>query len=777
MEYYYVIEIYVFLLNIFMQIINAINNSGFKIDFEISSLLVSFEVTLIAITFALLPFLVQGKNDNFLGYKKSDWILYKCKNDSWIKKMLNKIYLESTQFNDLMYSWLFNIFIIFFSVFLLIIEQYIMIVALFIVFIICFYNKIKEYLSFITTEKFKKEVGKDFLKELKKSKNNCIRKIEKLEYENLSEVRDTFKFILDNYENENMKVIFITFINEIIKKNKAEYVYVYFEEISKKFDKLDIEIDINCLIFFFENIVNDRNYDEIMILINNIFIYDRKKVLKCKKNNSVMREIYNSILLNNNIVITKRRILESIIKIVTTTDQIDSDNKENYFGYVYDLFRFIIDEKEEIGIEVILGILNDHSEKYIITMKNPNNEIYMYVNLCLVSYLYYLSKIEVEPYITKDDNEYYLNLANSIVDKYKKNAILYDDNLDIDILLNYLDNKSTNWEKHNANQFYVTGKTPKVSNMIKDIKRTLLIIFNKSRNININERTLNEFKFTTKENCIEHQVLDRILKIAEFLTFNLNEQDVDEYIKKIIKYANQIKMIEDDFEKQTNNENDISRLNTKLNNNISKLKIFNNTNDFEGENIKGSSFYPCDMNLTNIDMIEKIQYMKITCEIEKKIQEIIKNTNLKELRTTSDEFDTFAGYNNQTFLYLSPENDFWIEDDKHGIKYKETINKFRNKAFFDTRNERYILEKYQCKLNKITVSEYNMEGDCLDKQTAKHKNNDKYYVKDKYGFDIEFTKSEIETYCLKRYKCYKFEYEFKISISNEGNCMIVEEDK
>ena len=72
--------------------------------------LVGFEVSFSTVLFIFLPFIIQDKrNEYYLGYNISEWILYKRKTNIFLSKKKKKI-------SDIAFLFIFCIIIIFISI-------------------------------------------------------------------------------------------------------------------------------------------------------------------------------------------------------------------------------------------------------------------------------------------------------------------------------------------------------------------------------------------------------------------------------------------------------------------------------------------------------------------------------------------------------------------------------------------------------------------------------------------------------------------------------------
>ena len=95
-------------------------------------MLISGEISLIAIYLVFFPLIIENKNkEYYLGYRISDWILYKRK---------------TKKYNDISVIWMTSIFIIISSIIFVLQKNFIIVFAEFIIFMIILSTKTIKYI-------------------------------------------------------------------------------------------------------------------------------------------------------------------------------------------------------------------------------------------------------------------------------------------------------------------------------------------------------------------------------------------------------------------------------------------------------------------------------------------------------------------------------------------------------------------------------------------------------------------------------------------------------
>ena len=103
---------------------------------NIATTLIQVEAGLMIIYFTFLPMILSNKNkEYYLGYKVSDWIIYRKYNEKW---------------NNINVNWILNVVFIVLEIICMQYKIYSLVFIVFIAFLILISKKVLEYTKFVT---------------------------------------------------------------------------------------------------------------------------------------------------------------------------------------------------------------------------------------------------------------------------------------------------------------------------------------------------------------------------------------------------------------------------------------------------------------------------------------------------------------------------------------------------------------------------------------------------------------------------------------------------
>lgn len=379
-------------LIIFMNTNIFINN----MDNEFCYMLISGEISLIAIYLVFFPLIIENKNkEYYLGYRISDWILYKKK---------------TKKYNDISVIWITSTFIIISSIIFVLQGNFIVVFVEFIIFMIILSTKTIEYIRFISREElYKREIEEDFVEKCSAEKEEITQNMENNILKNNETYVSTINFLLDNIDNQNIKEVFTIIYSYIVNTGNQERTYTLYAFISKFIEKNNY--DLNFIIpawdwyNFLKVNIREANEQKIYQMFSNIFWNDIKQFSKNSDNYNVILPLtYNAIKLTKEISEdTKNKWIENLIDLIRRIGFYTERHKlcnYNFIQYkiIVDFLKCIIDYKDTKDIEISikeLKLCNEEEQKD--AMKD-----YIKDNLYMISYKGYkikYSQKEMKDYI------------------------------------------------------------------------------------------------------------------------------------------------------------------------------------------------------------------------------------------------------------------------------------------------------------------------------------------------------------------------------------------
>lgn len=741
-----------------------------NMDNEFCYMLISGEISLIAIYLVFFPLIIENKNkEYYLGYRISDWILYKRK---------------TKKYNDISVIWMTSIFIIISSIIFVLQKNFIIVFAEFIIFMIILSTKTIKYIRFISREElYKREIEEDFVEKCSTKKEEITQNIENNILKNNETYVSTIDFLLDNINNQNIKEVFTIIYSYIVNTGNQEKTYTLYASISKFIEKNNY--DLNFIIpawdwySFLKINIREANEQKLYQMFSNIFWNDIKQFSKNSDNYNVILPLtYNAIKLTKEISeYTKNKWIENLIGLIRRIGFYTERHKFNNYNFIQykiivDFLKFIIDYKDTKDIEISIKELKlCNEEEHIIDSI-----------ISIYTYLMYLIEFEREPYINEIEKNYY----KEILDKIKKLIDfedydiqhLYDTEHVIKLFKN-IKEVSHFWER-----FLEGVKTPVCDTAI-DIMYKIFMIYAKENKFNDNyvmtQEDLELFRYQMEDNTII-KLKEDIKKYSLQIGIKLN--NIDKYIKSLEYYADILYKGQGNYndEKYLELKKEVEEKNKDLLKRLKRIEIFNNK-DIVGEEKIFTYNIMCkkeDLSFILENYIEKDKDSLIQNKIELNIYNYLLQKINKKTNYHTDGIIVYEKLldknNNSNQVYITSENDPFGREYKIGQKYNDILKNY--KVIHTTvNNARIIIDRYEANLLsvKITVEELNEEE---QKDAMKdYIKGDSYMINYK-GYKIKYSQKEIKDYIKNNHIKIHFEFNVAIKLNeNINGCFLLLERK
>lgn len=738
------------------KIIGYISSKRYQ---NLSLELIGFEVTLIVTYFIFLPLIIENKDKEFyLGYRVSKWMLYSRNKETKFYKFISKF--QKVKSNDMSIAWIISIFVIIISVLFYMLKFYLIIIVLFFLFVIFLSRKIIDYLNLTSNDEYKKEIENDFLEQCRINKEKTCDMLSTNKTTNVVENKNTFAFILQNYEKENVDYIYKYFYKELFNTNNIETIFMMFKEISNEIKRRNKEEksiyfiiepwDLNYLLV---NGLNDNNFKDIQEMLELIILNSVQFTLKNDKNyNEILAICYGGIIKNDKINEDNRRLLQRKIIIIVKFYVLPSKKEELClirFKYIFNLFKYFIDNRDSFGVEFVFDILSENIAY--------NDIVYSNLIITLMIYLYYLIKIEKPPYVTEEEKVYLNDIYEKLKNIVSNYVIEYCYDGDIDTLFEWIKDISHFWEKRFfKDTSFFSIKTPLCDNAIINSKRALYILFKNgiTNSINkINDNDLDIFRYTIEDGSLKENILNNVNDFINYMGFTLEDSMIKEYVDSLVEYASlKRKEIKEEYNDIDYYIKGFENVGKDLYNKMSKLNIFNNTETKEFKEMRVP--LPSEKRYLEAYMGDGfLKWEKLDNRIEKKILEELSNIKLSEIEYTYDTekkiFNKLKSLK-KNYYYIRPSLDNLGEEYKFGKEYLNTISKF-NVIDTSVGNKRFIIDDYKCELKDLFFEIRELNEKELSKLSNNYKKGKHYYIKDDYGYEIKSTKNEVINYCKNKY--------------------------
>lgn len=746
--------------HIVIMILNATSNLKDCICMD----LIGFEVSFSTLLFIFLPFIIQDKkNEYYLGYNISEWILYKRKNNIFLSKINKKI-------SDIAFLFIFCIIIIFISILLHISNLHYYVLIIFIIFLIYLTRQICIYLKITSNDKhILDEIEQDFLK-------NC--KSKELKIKDINNIYNSraIDFLLKNFnKNKNVEKQYYIFHNYFLKKDFKNAFFIY-ESLSKRMNEKkdslqDFYIDRYELYTFLKKYSNDYNAKELSNIIHSFINYSIKEAIDGKNYNNVIISAYDGIRSNETLSDTiKKDFLDIIFK---KTQFGLSSNKEETTKkirtrYIFDFYKFIIDKEDAYGIEMITNSLDKN-------INNFRNKMDVSIYLLLLVYLYYLIKKEEKPYVTDEEKIFLEQFYQRLKEVIKAKKIQYYYANETDTLINIMKKLSFSLERFNIKPGEFSSFKTVITSRVEQIAaQAFLIIFKGGTNSKITDVDISVFQYKLEDNNIIRDK-EEIYDFAQFIGIPLNETLEKRYMSKLIDYATIY------YKEKLQKSNLKDLLITKINqaeksicNKIKSNKIFNSKNI----NTTNSTTINIRINIENKiealnhwleeDIVEQLN-------LQQRVNEEILNKISKKINEKID-YSYATRSKIITKLQETPSRAYYIRDKEEKICFfDEEQKKYNQEASrlkiidIDLYGRSIILKNFKCALKNIKIEKRNLNAKEINQKISNYAKNGKYYIKME-EFELELTKKEMQDYINRNYLICDLVLEVEIEINTKNSC-------
>lgn len=707
--------------------------------------LIGFEVSFSTVLFIFLPFIIQDKkNEYYLGYNISEWILYKRKNNIFLSRIAKKI-------SDIAFLFIFCIIIIFISILLHILKLHYYVLIIFIVFLIYLTHQICIYLKITSNDKYiLDEIEQDFLE-------NC--KSKELKGKDINNIYNSraIDFLLKNFnKNKNIEKQYYIFHNYFIKKDFKNAFFIY-NSISKRMNEekeplKNYYIDSYELYTFLKNYFNDYNITELSNIIHSFIDYSIKETTDGKNYNNIMIAAYNGIRSNKTLSDTiKKDFLNLIFKKTQfkLSSNKEEETKKKRTRYIFDFYKFIIDKEDAYGIEMITNSLGEN-------INNFENKMDASIYLLLLVYLYYLIKKEEKPYVTDEEKLFLKQFYQRLKDSIKAKKIQYYYANEIDTLINIMKELSFSLERFNIKPGELSSFKTVITSRVEQIAaQAFLIIFKGRTNTKITDVDISTFRYKLEGNNTIHDK-EEIYDFAKFIGIPIDDTLEKRYMNKLIDYATI-------YYKEKLKENNlktslIAKVNQEEKNICNKIKTDKIFNSKSINNTNCKTHNICINIENNVDalnhwlkedIVEKLNLKeKVNNEIINYISKQV-NKKIKYSYETRDRIIKKLQEAENESYYIRDENEELWFTDAEKEKYNKEILRL-NLINIDIYGRSVILKNFKCALKNIKIEIRDLSERELNEKIKDFKQDDKYFITQE-EYKIELTKNEILDYVNKKY--------------------------
>ena len=745
-----------------MHLYNILDKIFDILNFEFAERvdLIGFEVSLVAIYFIFLPFIIQDKKDEvYLGHNVKQWILYDRVKRNRVRDVLLKI-KPNNSYSDISISFLISIFLILISIFFKFCNLNLIVFIIFLMFIFLLTEKVITYLELTSNETYNSEIEQNFLELVQSNKEKICNMLEKDKNYDIVSNRKTLSFILQHYNVVNMKDIYELIYKKIISKNNIDLIFMLFSEISNelkckanKGEYINIYINPWDVRFLLCSCTNESNADEVASILHRIIINQIKLSFQDNDNyNEILSVSYNGILNSDNLKNeTKNRLFDIIFSSIKYEIWINKDKENDYIRYKYivNFFKYLIDIMNKRGLKFMTRNIKDNID--------DRKPLYFYIWMTLMIYLFYLIKVEKEPYVNEEEKNYLKQVHSELKKLISDNFISYEMKVDIDELFDWIEKVSDFWERYFYDDFKNSCvKTPKVDGAIIVSMRSLFIVFKQgtiNKKNSIGDKDLRAFHFTIEKGKLNDKIQKEIYDFIDFVGLKVNDDMIHTYINALMDYAkfnlnkelNSYKSI-DCFK---NFFNDLSKQSYVQ---LKNLPLFNGTKMEKTETFSEQVLLDRQFSLDVLKR-EYLEQNVLESKVEDKVFELLSKNNFKQISYYYDSEENIVKKLRslrKPYYYIRPKFDSLGEDYKFGDKYNNCISKFK---IIDTlvNKKRFVVDKYNCELKKIRFEIREVPEEIIKYKIKQYKKGHSYYVKDSYGLELKCSKKEIIEYCKKKY--------------------------
>ena len=764
----YAITTIAIVINVLGHILNFVS-SGMNESISIS--LITIQSGLIVVYFTFLPMILDNKSkEYYLGYKKSDWLIYQN---------------NKGKENSIIRSWKTDVICIILEIFCVQFKLYFIVLIAFIIFMFRITKKVRLYTNFISNPNvYDEEIKEYFLENVHKDRSKIAENIQKHDMSEKSQFLQTLNFLLDNLENEDVKYVFEEIYGDTIESGNQKNIYTIYEVISQKAREKVINF---CVIGhdwynFIKSSINEANENSIykifvFIYENNLKLYDDSKRNYTLFLNNTIMAIEDSRLSDS----TRQRWFKRIMQRIDIKVRMSKTKRGNVALFVYrdtvEFLKYIIDSKNEIKLNALYD--------FIKSMNSFKTEA-LAVIIGIYVYLIYLTQYEIDSYIAKEEKEYYLevlkNLTNlmnmkdiKIYNSVKTSGIIW--------IFSALNNSYKNWERM---KLWVVKSVK--SETAYDLLLKLFVIYSKVKYFNIlesiEEEELEIFKFKLIDGKMEENLENELLRIAKILKIPVSKENIDEYTSNIIsfatnKYKNSMLVKKEIDGNLLQEKQELERIVNKY----LKNAEFLNAGEFT-QNCRVKIEY--NQIIKNDDIISNyISWWKNEPEV---IETILESRlfNILCTKIPNKVLYSYAGkeillelekYKDKGFIYVTSKNDYLGEMYNLGENYTDILKQYKI-VHSSVKQARMIVNKLNIKFDNVKIIFKELSDEEVLSRVNDYKSNNKYIVSNNnIGYPIILTEKEIEDFCKNNFIKVNFKfYVYFGDYSNTDGSLLLEKN-
>lgn len=765
----YAITTIVIAISILGHILNLFF-SGMNESISIS--LITIQSGLIVVYFTFLPMILDNRSkEYYLGYKKSDWLIYQNNNGKE---------------NSIIRSWKIDVVCIILEIFCVQFKLYFIVLIAFIIFMFKITKKVRLYTDFIANpSKYDKKLEGYFLENVHKDRNKIAENIQKYDINEKSQFLQTLNFLLDNLENEDVKYVFEEVYIGAIESSNQKCLYTIYDVMSQKAKEKVVNF---CVIGhdwynFIKSNINETNENSIYnifvsIYENNLKLYDDSKHNYTLFLNNTIMAIEDSRLSDNTKLRWFKRIMQRIdIKIRLSFRKTDSTDLFAYRDAV-EFLKYVIDSKNELKLNYLY--------EFIESMNSFKIDV-LPVVVGIYVYLIYLTQYETELYINKEEKEYYLKVLKNLTDLMDmKDIKIYNSVTTSSIIwiFSALNKSYKNWERMKP---WVVKSVK--SETAYDLLLKLFVIYSKVKYFDIlediEEEELEIFAFKLMNGKMEENLKNELLKISEILKIPVSKENINKYTSNIIsfatnKYKNSMIVKKEIGEDLLQEKQELEKIVNKYLKNVEFL----NTGEFTPNcrmKIECNKIIENDVIMSNYiswwkdepDVIETILESRLFNILCTKIPNQISYTfEGKEILSELEK------YKDKEFIYVTPKNDYLGEEFNLGKNCTDILKQF--KVVHSSVNQAgMIVNKLNIKFDNVKIIFKELSDEEVLSRVNDYKSNNKYIVSNNnIGYPIILTEKEIEDFCKNNFIKVNFEfYVYLGDYSNTDGSLLLEKNQ
>lgn len=728
--------------------------------------ILEFEITFLSILFIFLPIIIDHKSEKYyLGYKISEWILYKRKKGG-LFNFLNKLFLKGKNINDITKTWIIELLIIIITIVNWIIGPNIISLFLFLIFIFILSHKVREYMKISSSDEYLKEIEIDFLMQASNNPSDVINELEQCK---MSADLKTFEFLVSNYKDSMSKLYFHMY-NSIMRSGNSEKIESLFEIVKNNSDKVEyLYIDDWDIRHFVEKMLNKKNAEKTYYCISYLVDKELSKNLKTNQESSLFTAVYTGLYYNKNFdnserVMYLKDILKEFRRLIIT-QKVSSDSQITRYKMIFTVFKCAIEIGDINGaIFVIKSMNNSH-----IYHSSENHILF----IAMFIYLYYLIELEGTPYIQESEKKNLESVYDEIKKSIKSEYIFDCNEYDVRELFKFVDMISYNWEKFYFNDYEDTCFKNSVShNAIRNAKKALYIYSVYTNIRNVEEEDLKLFYGCIINNKLNDDDCSKICHIYELLNIRYQNDIFDKYITNLINFCTEKEYKSINSLNISEYNKKVSKYNEEATRLTSSSNLANSTNSKSSQNEVFQTLVSVDSlsyHLEN-DFLEWADAKTVFEEI------VVKRISSRKLKKINYRLGTEAIMLNKMkqlrkqYHYIVQDVDWLREDSRYKKEYNNATSKFHvHKVHVN--DCRILIDKFNCTFTSVKFSVRKLTQKEISKEISFYKCGSEYKINIKYGIEVLLSEDQIRKYIENNYVMFEMKFEYSINVKGSNGYM------